>query len=108
MVGDNPGMHRRLLEKFLINAQGQVTAILSAAAAGDAAAVGNVAHALKSAARTVGAMQLGELCQAMERTGKAGDGPACSALAGRLNGVFETVTEIINQNLSQTGAIKDG
>lgn len=108
MVGDNPAMHRRLLGKFLVNAQEQVAAILSAAAAGDAATAGNVAHALKSAARTVGAMQLGELCQAMERTGKAGDGTTCRVLAGRLNGVFETVTEIINQNLSQTGAIKDG
>jgi len=100
MVGDNPDMHRRLLEKFLVKAQEQVAAILSAAGSGDAATVGSVAHTFKSAARTVGAMQLGELCQQMEMAGKAGDGPACSALAGRLNAVFEAAAEKINLNLN--------
>lgn len=95
MVGDNPGMHQRLLKKFLINAQVQLDTILAAAAAGDAVTAGSVAHALKSAARTVGAMQFGELCQEIEMAGKAGDGPACDALTGRLNEAFAAAAEQI-------------
>ena len=98
MVGDNPDLHRRLMEQFLVTAQEQMVAILAAAAALDAATVGNVAHSLKSAARTVGAMQLGELCHAMEQAGKAGDAQACNVLAKRLNVAFEAAeTAILNQ-----------
>lgn len=100
MVGDNPARHRRLLEKFLANAQGQVADILSAATAGDCTAAGSVAHSLKSAARTVGAMQLGELCHAMEVAGKAGDGETCSALAEDLNRAFEAAAEKIRQTFN--------
>lgn len=85
LVGDNPVMHRRLLEKFLVNAQEQVTAIDVAAAEGQCETVAGVAHTLKSAARSVGALQLGELCQALETIGRAGDGSRCSALAGSLS-----------------------
>jgi HPt (histidine-containing phosphotransfer) domain-containing protein len=34
---------------------------------------GALAHKLKSSARSVGALLLGELCEEMERGGKAGD-----------------------------------
>lgn len=99
MVGDNPSMHRRLLEKFLVNAQEQVVAIRSAATAGDVKTVCKVAHAFKSAARTVGAMQLGELCHEMEMAGKAEDAQLCGTLAGRLGEAFEMVAKKISQYL---------
>lgn len=96
IVGDDPAMQRRLLEKFLGNAQQQLTAIDSAVAAGDVAAAGNVAHALKSAARTVGAMRLGELCQSLE---KCGDVPDGQALAARLKAAYLAAAEDIKQHL---------
>ena len=37
---------------------------------------GAAAHKLKSSARAVGALALGELCERIERAGKAGDGAA--------------------------------
>jgi PAS domain S-box-containing protein len=102
MVGDNPAMHRRLLEKFLLNATDQTARIVAAAAIEDAAtvgSVGSVVHAFKSAARTVGALQLGELCLALEAAGEAGDGPLCSTLIKALPAALALAAERINQHL---------
>ncbi|MDX8400171.1 MAG: PAS domain S-box protein [Gallionellaceae bacterium] len=101
MVGDNPEMHQRLLRKFLVNARVQVDAIVAAASEEDIATAGKLAHTLKSSARTVGAMQLGELCQEIEMAGKAGDTPTCNALNGRLNAAFDAAEEQIQVNLTK-------
>jgi HPt (histidine-containing phosphotransfer) domain-containing protein len=81
-------MHRRLLEKFLLSAKEQVAHIVAAAAIEESTTVGSVAHALKSAARTVGALQLGELCEALETAGRAGDATLFSALSKELPATF--------------------
>ncbi len=73
MVGSNPATHQRLLEKFLCDAEEKSAALNRAHVAQDADSISKVAHSLKSAARTVGAMRLGEMCEILERTGKAGD-----------------------------------
>ncbi|WP_130469994.1 PAS domain S-box protein [Candidatus Magnetaquicoccus inordinatus] len=80
MVGENPQMQRRLLEKFLHSAPQQMGAIQEALEAGQMDKVGQIAHAFKSAARMVGALRLGELLQTTERAGKAGDEEQCKQL----------------------------
>ena len=99
LVGDNPGMHRRLLEKFLINAKQQVAEITAAAAVSDASALAGVAHTLKSAARSVGALRLGELCQRLETTGRAGNAAQCCALVSGLEADFSAAAAEINVSL---------
>jgi PAS domain S-box-containing protein len=95
LVGDNPVMHRRLLGKFLLNATTQVAEIAVAAAANDTATLAGVAHTLKSSARSMGALRLGELCQRLETAGRAGDAPTCSNLAAGLEATFNaTAPEI--------------
>jgi CheY-like chemotaxis protein/HPt (histidine-containing phosphotransfer) domain-containing protein len=101
MVGDNPAMHRRLLEKFLLSADEQVTRIVAAAATEDTATAANVAHALKSAARTVGALQLGELCATLETAGKAWDAPLCAALIKELPTTFAGAAAAIQCHLAR-------
>jgi HPt (histidine-containing phosphotransfer) domain-containing protein len=100
LVGDNPEMQTRLLTKFLVNADHQMQAMLSAGSQSDLQALANVAHTLKSAARTVGAMALGEHCQATETTARAGDLASCLALAQTLPEVVAQATLAINQHLS--------
>jgi PAS domain S-box-containing protein len=73
LLGDNPGMHQRLLTKFLRNADQQISSIEAAMRAGDVQGAAGVAHNLKSAACAVGALALGELCQQIETRGLAGD-----------------------------------
>jgi PAS domain S-box-containing protein len=99
LVGDNPAMHRRLLGRFLTNAETQVAEITTGAAAKDTANLAGVAHTLKSAARSVGALRLGERCQSLETAGRAGDAQACSALAAGLAAEFATTAAEINGHL---------
>ncbi|MDH4283788.1 MAG: ATP-binding protein [Gallionellaceae bacterium] len=97
MIGDNQALQKRLIEKFLSNAQAQSEAIQAAAAAGDIETAGKVAHALKSAARTIGAMQLGELCQELETAAKGNKAEECRGLASRLENDFKVVAELIKK-----------
>jgi CheY-like chemotaxis protein/HPt (histidine-containing phosphotransfer) domain-containing protein len=99
LVGDNPGMHRRLLERFLANAATQVAEITAAAAAQQPDALAGVAHTLKSAARSVGALRLGALCQSLETAGRAGDAPQCAALTAGLDEVLAASVTKINGHL---------
>ena len=50
-----------------------------AAADGDAVRLAGLAHRLKGAARTVGAMRLGDLAAALERSGSASDAAGLQA-----------------------------
>jgi HPt (histidine-containing phosphotransfer) domain-containing protein len=100
LVGDNPAMHRRLLERFVRNTSEQIPAINAALAASDFKQAGAIAHALKSAARSVGALALGELCQHLETAGKAEDAPACTALSHTLPKAFADAQTLIHQHLA--------
>ncbi|MCB1919183.1 MAG: response regulator, partial [Candidatus Competibacteraceae bacterium] len=101
MVGDKPAIHRRLLEKFQVTAQAQVTRLRAALAERDAAAVGQIAHGLKSNARAIGALQLGDLCEKLEQAGKAGDTHAAQRLALLFEKAYETGMTTINTRLDR-------
>jgi len=100
LVGDNPAMHKRLLGKFLPNATQQVSDIMAACGAGDTSAVAAVAHPLKSSARSVGALALAELSQALEAAGRAGDTAQCRQLATGLDAALQAATAKINSHLA--------
>ena len=101
LVGDRHDVHQRLLEKFLLDAQQQVISIESATLVGDDQKAAGVAHMLKSSARSVGALALGELCQQIETAGHAGDAPACTALIKRLPEAWAAAQRAIQQHLKQ-------
>ena len=102
MVGDSVAVRCRVLEKFLLKSGESVVQIshVAQAQAGDTATVlADAAHKLKSAARTVGAMALGEVCQQLEDAGRSGDGAATTALALRVVKAFDEVSRLIRQDL---------
>jgi PAS domain S-box-containing protein len=101
LMGNNPAMHNRLLEKFLLSADDQVSAIAAATATADAALTSSLAHKLKSAARTVGALQLGDLCEKMEFAGREGNAPACIAFMQPLKATYASTTEQIRSHLGK-------
>ncbi len=84
IVGDNPALHERLLEKFQVSAQKHVAVIGVAATTDDLNSLADVAHMLKSSARTVGALLLGALSEDLETAANAGDVPRCAKLAAQL------------------------
>ena len=99
LVGDNNGLHRRLLERFLLNSSQQIMGIASQALAGDVTQAAKVAHMLKSAARSVGALALGELCQQIETAGLAHETAQCAALAAGLASSFAQAQACIHVHL---------
>ena len=80
LIGDNEATLREFLHDFLVSAAKITAELRAACAAGQATVAGAAAHKLKSSARSMGALALGELCEEMEQAGKAGDTKALAAL----------------------------
>ena len=90
IVGDDPAVLVEIVAYFDSVAGGLRGDLLRAAAAADAREASRIAHSLKSSARSVGALQLGERCAALEAFGIAGGGPG-GPLPGRVAGVVEAL-----------------
>ena len=101
LVGDNPAMHQHLLKLFLTNSVSQVSAIEVAAKAGQTHTVADVAHTLKAASSSVGAMLLGDLCQHIETAGRVGDIATCRTLVEGLANAFAQARDKIDSHLTR-------
>jgi two-component system sensor histidine kinase/response regulator len=101
LIGDDPAMLRDLLEEFLRNAENQTADIAAAAVANDTTTITIVAHTLKSAARSVGALALGELCQSLETEGRTVALPDWEALVLPLGASFAGAAEKIRTHLQR-------
>jgi HPt (histidine-containing phosphotransfer) domain-containing protein len=102
IVGVNPALHQRLLDKFLLNGNRQIATLTAAHDNGDTKTIISVAHTLKSASRTVGAMALGELCQQLETAGLSSDRPQIQARMTGLAAVFAQAQSLIQAHLTAT------
>ncbi|MDO8990104.1 MAG: PAS domain S-box protein [Sideroxyarcus sp.] len=80
LVGDDEATVRGFLHDFHISAAKIAAELRTACAADQAEAASASAHKLKSSARSVGALVLGELCAEMEKSGKEGDSEALTML----------------------------
>ncbi|ROR35204.1 PAS domain S-box protein [Inmirania thermothiophila] len=95
VVGDSQALQERIVARFLADAPQQVEEIRRLARGGDAAAAAAAAHKLKSAARSIGGLRLGDLCEAVERAGRAGDGAELRRLADELEPALERLVRRI-------------
>jgi HPt (histidine-containing phosphotransfer) domain-containing protein len=73
LVGDDPQFLQEILSSFRASAQPMCADMQAAFVAGDLQTVSALAHGLKSASHSVGAMELGWLCAELEPAGAAGD-----------------------------------
>jgi PAS domain S-box-containing protein len=74
----------------------QITAAVDTA---DIAELGRLTHKMKSSARTVGANELADCCQAMEQASKAGNFEDITQLMHNFNPLFEQVRKWIDHKL---------
>ncbi len=100
VVGDDPANLCLLLNAFLESAPAQIISLCEAAQAGEIASVISLAHGFKSVARTMGGMQLGDLCQALEIAGRAGEAENCSRMATQLHAQYAACRDEILKNLN--------
>ena len=104
MIGDSVTVRHRVLEKFLKSSQEsveQMAALVNGHCGNIATALADAAHKLKSGARTVGALALGELCQQMEAAGRAGDSATASALALPVKMALAGASDLIRRELDR-------
>ncbi len=93
---------REVIEIYLLESPAQLQALDQALERSDGAAVGRVAHALKSASFNVGAARLGETARELERVGLAGDLVAAKRLVGAVNGLYQRVEPLLRQEIARS------
>lgn len=84
VVGKSVSAHQRILAAFLGSAKKQVLELKQASEHGHLAALADLAHILKSSARTVGGRRLGGCCAALERAGREEVADQCTSLTREL------------------------
>ncbi|WP_239190842.1 ATP-binding protein, partial [Candidatus Nitrotoga sp. HW29] len=95
LVGNDPAVINEFLRDFRSSSARIAVELQTAFQLRQAAAVSAAAHKLKSSARSVGALMLGELCAEIEQAGKAGDIEALAVLLPR----FEAEMVIVDEYL---------
>lgn len=73
LVGDSEGLVESFLSEYRQSAESAAVKIAEAYEGGQWKQVGELAHALKSSSRSVGALALGEICAELELAGKNDD-----------------------------------
>jgi HPt (histidine-containing phosphotransfer) domain-containing protein len=95
-MGDFPKIHQRLIAHFLSLAQVKLPQLEVAVDQARYLDAAEEAHKLKSAAKTVGALRFGDLCDQLETAGRSEDIPRCRAIRARLHNELAEVTDHIN------------
>jgi signal transduction histidine kinase/CheY-like chemotaxis protein/HPt (histidine-containing phosphotransfer) domain-containing protein len=96
LIGTDRQVIKEVLKDFTASAARLSADLTEACATQRASQAAAIAHTLKSSARSVGALKLGDLCADIERAGHAGDLPAMAALLPN----FETETRAVDEWLS--------
>ncbi|TAN49765.1 MAG: PAS domain S-box protein [Methylococcaceae bacterium] len=96
LVGNDPATIQEFLQDFRAGAARIAAGLKTACDEKQAAQAGALAHKLKSSARSVGALALGDLCAEMEQTGKAGQVETLAALLPQ----FEAEMAAVDRYLS--------
>lgn len=100
LVGnDDDAVIRKLLMSFRRSAAKALVELQAARSLDDGMAAGAVAHRLKSAARSVGALALGERCAELEEIAKAGDNPKVVVLIASVEAEIAVVERFLEQSL---------
>jgi len=97
LIGDDEAMIREFLHDFRLSAAKIAVDLRTVCAAGQATDAGAHAHKLKSSARSVGALALGELCADMEKAGKSGDTAALAVLLPRFEQDLANVAHFLEE-----------
>ncbi len=96
LTGGDAAANRRALALFQrVNAQ-DVSSLLQAIAAADAAATVHAAHRIKGASRLVGATGFAQICAELEAAGHSYDAVQVSALLPRLHSELKRLNDYLN------------
>jgi len=94
-VGDDPKVIREFLDMFRVSAANAAAELTRACAAGLAAEAGAAAHKLKSSARVVGALALGDICAEIETLARISPDPLPVSLVARFEAELALVEDYL-------------
>jgi len=100
LVGDDPEIIREFLEEFRNSAVKTAMELKTACELGQAGQTGALAHKLKSSARAVGAIPLGDLCAELEHAGNQNLAGQFAALLASFELELEAVKQALEVLLS--------
>lgn len=95
MFGDDEELRTAILEEFATSATPYMAELDAALANRSAEGVRSLAHKLKSSSRTVGASQLGDVCEVLEHSAPDQDWDSITAQEQQLKDQLERVLEYI-------------
>ena len=101
LVGDDPAVISDFLQDFWRSTTQIASELKTACTSGQAAQASAAAHKLKSSARSVGALALGDLCAEIEQVGKAGKIEVLTLLLFRFEAEMAAVEKYLD-SLSST------
>jgi len=97
VFGDDDETFKEILNDFVGPATANAEEIAAAVESKSAKDVGAAAHKLKSSSRSVGAIELADLCADLEAAGKSEDWETIDASAPRLPGIVKDVVAYISK-----------
>ena len=98
VVGDNPDKLHKFASRFVETTRAGLAEMDACAAGGDMARIRDLGHRIKSAARIVGALGMGELCERLEKMPPAApelELAQARVLIARLWPLFEQISAIV-------------
>jgi len=98
MVGDDPAIHTHLLTKFVDTSAQIIAEILDTCRhRNNAETIADLAHKLKSSSMAMGAIELGQICSALESAGKSSDWITIAELESRLDPILSSIREYVGE-----------
>lgn len=95
LIGDDPATIKEVLQDFIDPSRQIIQEIKVAYSANSAKQVGLAAHKLKSAARSIGANALADLCFVLEQAGKSDDMDTIRSEVGKIDRLMQAVADYI-------------
>jgi HPt (histidine-containing phosphotransfer) domain-containing protein len=93
----------RVIRAYFDSAPGLVEAIANALEKGDASALADAAHPLKSSSAALGALRLSELCRELEAIGRAGSTDGAPDLLDEFRLEFARVRRALELHADEQG-----
>lgn len=103
VMDDGPEFLIELLGDFVTDAESGIQAMRQAAELGDAEVIEQTAHRMKSSSAHLGALQMAELCELLQRLGRSGAMEGSRELVASLGAEFERVRDSIDAECRSMG-----
>ena len=95
LIGTDPAKIHKFASKFVDSARSALAEMDACLASGDIVRIRELGHRIKSAARIVGALGMGELCERLEKMPVEGEQAEARALIAQLHPLLAQISAAV-------------